>query len=81
MRPRLRKKSKAEGARIKSVVYRDIRSYFCYSGNQNVGVLECWSNGVLALKAEIDLILALLPLVMRGPTMVYIFSILFLYPV
>jgi hypothetical protein len=36
--------------------------------------LECWSVGVLGLKAETDLIFTLLPLVMRDPNMAYIFS-------
>jgi hypothetical protein len=35
--------------------------------------MECWSNGVLGLKAEIDLNSILLPLVMRDPNMVNIF--------
>jgi len=39
------------------------------------GVLEYWSNGVLGLKAEIDLIFTLSPLVMRDLNMVYIFPI------
>ena len=39
------------------------------------GVLECWSVGVLDLKAEIVLIFTLLPLVMRDPDMVYIFPL------
>jgi hypothetical protein len=34
-----------------------------------------WSNGVLGLKAETDLIFTLLPLVMRDPNMVYIFTL------
>jgi hypothetical protein len=38
-------------------------------------VLECWSNGVLGLKAEIDLIFTLLPLVIKDPNMVYIFPL------
>jgi len=37
--------------------------------------LECWSNGVLGLKADIDLIFTLLPLVMRNSNMVYIFPL------
>jgi hypothetical protein len=36
-------------------------------------VLEYWSDGVLGLKAEKDLILTLLPLIMQDPNMVYIF--------
>jgi hypothetical protein len=38
-------------------------------------VQEYWSNGVLGLKSEINLIFALLPLVIRDPNMVYIFSL------
>jgi len=41
----------------------------------SIGVVEKnkdWRNGVLGLKAEIDLIYALLPLVMRDLYMVYI---------
>jgi hypothetical protein len=37
--------------------------------------MEYWSTGVLGLKAEIDLIFTLLPLVMRDPNMVYIFPL------
>jgi hypothetical protein len=33
------------------------------------------SNGVLGIKAEIDLIFTLLPLVIRNPNMVYIFPL------
>jgi hypothetical protein len=36
---------------------------------------EYWSNGVLGLKAEIDLIYTLLPLVTRDPNKVYIFPL------
>jgi hypothetical protein len=43
--------------------------------NHKPKVLEYWSNGVLGLKAEMDLILTLLPLVMRDPNMVYIFPL------
>jgi hypothetical protein len=38
-------------------------------------VLEQWSIGVLGLKAEMDLIFTLLPLVIRDPNMVYIFPL------
>jgi hypothetical protein len=38
-------------------------------------MLEYWSNGVLGLKAEIDLIFTFLPLVMRDPNIVYIFPL------
>ena len=42
---------------------------------EELEVLEYWSNGVLGLKAKIDLIFTLLPLVIRGPNMVYIFPL------
>jgi hypothetical protein len=38
-------------------------------------VLEYWSNGVLGLKAEIDLIFSLLALDIRDPNMVYNFPL------
>jgi hypothetical protein len=38
-------------------------------------VLEYWRTGVLGLKAEMDLIFTLLPLVMRDPNMVYLFPV------
>jgi hypothetical protein len=41
----------------------------------SVKVKECWSIGVLGLKAEMDLIFTLLPLVIRDPNMVYIFPL------
>ncbi len=46
--------------RINSVDFWNIQGYLCYSGNYDVGVLEYWSNGVLALEAEIDQNFALL---------------------
>ncbi len=37
------------------------------------GIMEYRSNGALDLKAEIDLIFTLLPLIIQDPNMVYIF--------
>ena len=37
--------------------------------------LECWSSGVLGLKAEMDLIFALFPLVIQDPNMVCILQL------
>jgi hypothetical protein len=37
--------------------------------------MEYWSNGVLGLKTEIDLIFTLLPLIVRDPNMVYIYPL------
>jgi len=42
-------------------------------GMSTYKVQECWSNGALGLKAEIDLIFTLLVLVIRIPNIVYIF--------
>jgi len=42
---------------------------------KSVRVLEYWSNGVLGLKVEIDLIFTLLFLVIRDPNMVYVFPL------
>jgi hypothetical protein len=38
-------------------------------------VLEYWRNGVLGLKAEIDLILTLLALDIQDPNMIHIFKL------
>jgi hypothetical protein len=39
------------------------------------GVLESWRIGVLGLKAEMDLIFTLLPLIIRDPNMVCVFPL------
>jgi hypothetical protein len=53
--------------------WKRIRTGVLASGLESLRLGE--SNRVLGLKAEIDLIFTLLPLVMRDPNMVHIFSL------
>jgi hypothetical protein len=53
--------------------WKRIRTGVLASGLESLRLGE--SNRVLGLKAEIDLIFTLLPLVMRDPTMVYLFPL------